>query len=250
MLQITEKLSMAIAAFIRRHPRLPRLVIVRSLAASLALGGCVPATSYEQANSAAQVEREGHRRTAAQLAATEAELAQEKAEKEALASQKAELERRLASGESELAQVSLEREHSEKTSEQQSELVTQLRGELARVGDHLKAFEGDKDELRQELSETQALLTQKDRQIALLEAQIERLKQGEEKSADAQQQLSGALEDLAKLQQERDVDMEEPADDIEEPESPDAQEPAHPSKDAPANAPTEGAEEVLPSEEG
>src|SRR5690606_6764842 len=140
---------MTLASFIRRHPRLPRLIILRSLAASLALGGCVPSTTYEQAQSAAEVEREGHRRTALQLEATQAELAREKSERAALASQKTELEHRLLSGESQLAQVSLDRENSDKASQQQSELVTQLRGELARVGDHLKEFEGDKQELRQ-----------------------------------------------------------------------------------------------------
>lgn len=217
---------MNFAAFIRRNPRLPRLFAVRALALSFALGGCVPATSYEQANSAAEVEREGHRRTAEKMKVMERELEQERAEKAAIAAQKAELEKQLAAGENELAQISLEKETSTKASEQQAELVTQLRGELARVGSHLKEYEGDKQSLRDELDDAKKRLADKDRQIALLESQIARLKSEASDSEDAAAELSGALADLEELQNET----------------------AAPEAKAPADSKS-SAEEVLPAEE-
>ena len=49
------------------------------------------------------------------------------------------------------------------------ELVTQLRGELARVGDHLKTYQGDKDDLTVKLSTAET-------QVSTLEAEVERLR--------------------------------------------------------------------------
>jgi outer membrane murein-binding lipoprotein Lpp len=61
-------------SLLSRHPRLAHLLVTRAVAFSFALSGCVPATKYEQVSSAAEVEREGHRRAVLQLNAQEEEL--------------------------------------------------------------------------------------------------------------------------------------------------------------------------------
>lgn len=177
----------------RANTRLPHLVIVRTLMACFALGGCVPATSYEQANSAAEVEREGHRRAAEKLAVAEEELKHANAEKAALLAEKKDLEARLHTEESALAQTSLDMESAKKSNEQQSELVTQLRGELARVGDHLKTYQDDKDALADQLAAAEA-------KVKLLEEQVVYLRSKAETSEDAQAKLRGALEELSDMQ--------------------------------------------------
>lgn len=241
---------------ISRHPRLARLVVTRAVALSFALSGCVPATKYEEASSAAEVEREGHRRAVARLNAQEEELMRVKADNAELANRKAALEDQLKKEESELAKTSLDMEGVEKERQQQAELVTQLRGELARVGDHLKAFENDKEGLKGKLEAAES-------KIKLLESQLEYMKGQQETSEEAQERLRGALADLESMQQPRGTDDEgvdkpaepaedaavkaEPTDAQEEP----ADEPAAkeaPEKAAPEEAPSseDAPEEVLP----
>lgn len=238
---------------ISRHPRLARLVVTRAVALSFALGGCVPATKYEQASSAAEVEREGHRRAVARLNAQEEELMRVKADNAELANRKAALEDQLKKEESELAKTSLDMEGVEKERQQQAELVTQLRGELARVGDHLKAFESDKEGLKGKLEAAES-------KIKLLESQLEYMKGQQETSEEAQERLRGALADLESMQQPRGTDDEgvdkpvEPAEDAAAEAEPTEAEPTEAEEepaDEPAvkEAPEKAAPEEVPSSE-
>jgi chromosome segregation ATPase len=176
------------------RPLLARWLVTRTVSMALSLGGCVPATSYEQAKSAAEVEREGHRRAAEKLRLSEEEMKRVTAENEALLAIKADLESQLSKEESELAQTSMDMEGVKKEREQQAELVTQLRGELARIGDHLKVYQGDKVTLEEKLKAAEA-------EVKRLEQQLQYLKAQQESSEETQDQLRGALADLASLQQ-------------------------------------------------
>lgn len=229
---------MKLSLLFSRNPRLPRLLVTRALALSFALSGCVPSTSYEQANSAAEVEREGHRRSAEKLAAAEAALAAEKAEKESLLAQKKALEEKLLTEEERLARTSLEMETASKAQEEQSELVTQLRGELARVGEHIKVYRDDKEELSAQLSAAEA-------RVSMLEGQVALLKNQEKDTLDANKQLEDALVDLQELQ--KDVGQDPATDEAPEPEGTEsdsaADEPAPSDESAPSD------EEVMPTEE-
>ncbi len=221
------------------HSRIPRLLVTRAIALSLALGGCVPATSYEQANSAAEVEREGHRRSAEKLTAAETALEAEKAEKEALLAEKKALQDKLLSEEERLARTSLEVETATKAQEEQTELVTQLRGELARVGEHIKVYRDDKDDLAAKLSAAEA-------RVLMLEGQVALLKNQEKDTQEANKQLEGALEDLQALQREVGQDpSEDAAAEEDEPEA----EAGAPSEDDPSADDSSADDEVLPSEE-
>lgn len=233
---------MKLSLITRSQSKLPRLLVMRGLAVSFALSGCVPATTYEQATSAAEVEREGHRRAAIRLSAAEEELKRVKAEKEALAAEKKDLEARLAKEETELAQTSLDMESAQKAHEQQSELVTQLRGELARVGDHLKAFQGDKVALSEEVSAAE-------KKVKLLEEQVAYLRSKAEMSEDAQEKLRASLADLDKMQgAEDDAEVQAPEDESTEDQTlPDAEE--GPSDDGQAKEGEEPVDEVMPEGE-
>jgi chromosome segregation ATPase len=179
------------------------------------------------------------------LAAAEEELKRTQEEKAALFTEKKELEARLQKEESELAQTSLDMESAQKAHEQQTELVTQLRGELARVGDHLKAFQGDKDALAEDLSAAEA-------KVALLEQQVEYLRSKAETSEDAQEKLRGALEELAEVQDTtaKPEPAPEQAPKAAEPEE--ASAPSDDEKQAPTDgdedAPEEPIDEVLPED--
>lgn len=118
-----------------------------SVALMLLLGGsgCVSRATYEQAQSAAEVEREAHQRVAERLAEVEAALAALQSDLERREAALAEQERRLAE-----ADLSLKLAHHERDASGQ--LVDQLRGELARVGDHLRAYSEQKERLTQELN--------------------------------------------------------------------------------------------------
>lgn len=180
---------MTIRRILRAHPRLPRLIVTRGLALSFALSGCVPATQWEEASSAAEVEAEGHRRVAERLTKAEADLERAKADNEKLSAAKEALEAQLEKEELQMAQTSMDMESTKKEQEQQVELVTQLRGELARVGDHLESYQGDKDELTVKLAAAET-------EVAMLETEVQRLRVKAEASAANQEQLRGALKDM------------------------------------------------------
>src|SRR5690606_17149733 len=200
------------------------------------LSGCVPSTAYEQAVSTAEVEREGHRRAAEELMRAEGELKQVRTERAQLLAERNQLLSRLQSEETRAAQASLDVQNGEKATEQQQELVTQLRGELARVGENIKVYEGERSDLKTELQTTAAALAEKDKRISALQAEVAGLKARAEQSAATQDQLSGALDELTSLQEqvadgqeeqseeEQGQDVSDPQ--VEEKENPEAIHPA------------------------
>jgi chromosome segregation ATPase len=136
------------------------VVLTRVIVGALLLGGCVSKTSLEQADSAIDVEREGRRRTALQLAAAEGEVERLKAEREAL------LEK-LQNEEEETSSSLLDVTMTQKDRDHQAELVTQLRGELARVGEHLKSFAGDSLALTEQKQQLEAQVVNLRAELAL-----------------------------------------------------------------------------------
>lgn len=115
----------------------------RQLALLALLGvfsGCVPATRFEEAQSAAQVEAESHRRA-------EQQLAQLKAENDQLRSQMQAQGHTLDERDQALSQAELDSSVQGKQRQDAEGMVEQLRGELARVGGHLQAYHDDKQKL-------------------------------------------------------------------------------------------------------
>jgi hypothetical protein len=131
-------------AVIDTAPRV--LVHIASLAAlGVVFGACVvPQTRYEEALSAARVEQAAHRHTGERLYAIEQQL---------MAAEAALRERtQKLQGQDELiAAAQLDARVADKERESATDLVEQLRGELARVGDHLGVFAGQKAQLTAEL---------------------------------------------------------------------------------------------------
>ncbi|HLV68790.1 MAG TPA: hypothetical protein VKY73_23400 [Polyangiaceae bacterium] len=127
-----------------------RPAAVRALGALLlaSLAGCVPVTRLEEAQSVAEVEAESRRRAAIALAAEReraAKLEASLAEREAALQEQQRLldEQRLATS------------ITEKERDESAVLVEQLRGELSRAGDHLRAYSEQKAELERELADTE-----------------------------------------------------------------------------------------------
>lgn len=148
------------------QPRaLHRFLIVRSVVAAIAFFGCVPAAQYEEAQSAAEVAQEAQRRTLARLAEVEAEL-------ERLQTTHARAEQRLGQYDQAVSEAALERVHLEKQRDEHAELVSTLRGELARVGDHLRVYSDDRSELSERLELAQA-------ELERLSSELERLRAGQ-----------------------------------------------------------------------
>lgn len=127
---------------------LHRFLFVRSLAAGILMMSCVPTAQYEEAQSAAHVAREAERRAVEKLASVEQEL-------ERLQEEHGQVAERAARYDSELAQAELDRIYLEKQRDEHAELVTQLRGELARVGDHLRTFSDERADLGARLEAAQ-----------------------------------------------------------------------------------------------
>ncbi len=114
------------------------------------IAGCVvPQTRYEEARSVVAVEQEAHRRTLAELAVISNKLA--KAENAIR-----EREKRLEQRDQKIAEAELAQSISQQERQSASDLVDQLRGELSRVGDHLRAFADEKKRLADALSATKA----------------------------------------------------------------------------------------------
>ncbi|HEY6722814.1 MAG TPA: hypothetical protein VI197_02250 [Polyangiaceae bacterium] len=125
-----------------------RALVAARAAAGLTLlliaSGCVSQSAFEEAQSAAEVERAAHQRAAARLAEVEGSYSGLESDLQRREAALAEQERRLAE-----ADLSLKLAHQERDASGQ--LVDQLRGELARVGDHLRAYSEQKDRLTEEL---------------------------------------------------------------------------------------------------
>ena len=106
--------------------------------------GCVPATRFEEAQSAAAVELGGRQRAEYQLSLLKAENQQLRAQ-----SQQAALA--LDEREQALSQAELDSSTQGKQRQEAEGMVEQLRGELARVGGHLQTFHDDKQKLETSL---------------------------------------------------------------------------------------------------
>jgi hypothetical protein len=129
----------------------PRLILHVASVAALAglLGACVPATRYEEAKSASEVELAGRQRAQAELAATQAKLAAAQAELD-------QRSQKLAETEQSVSESKLENSVAVKERDEATGIVEQLRGELARVGDNLRSYAQQKADLEKSLQAAQA----------------------------------------------------------------------------------------------
>jgi|GEM_PF-985553 hypothetical protein len=129
----------------------PRLIVhVASIAALAGLASaCVPATRYEEAKSASEVELAGRQRAEAELRATHEKL-------DALSAELDQRQQKLAESEQSVSETKLENSVAVKERDEATGLVDQLRGELARVGDDLRTFAKQKADLEKSLDAAQA----------------------------------------------------------------------------------------------
>jgi hypothetical protein len=129
----------------------PRLLVHLATVATVAglMAACVPASQYEEAKSASEVELAGRQRA-------EAELAQTRAKLEALNAELSERDQRLAVTEQTVSESKFEHSVAVKERDEATGLVDQLRGELARVGDDLRSYAEQKAELEKSLSAAEA----------------------------------------------------------------------------------------------
>ncbi|MES1177192.1 MAG: hypothetical protein ABUL62_22915 [Myxococcales bacterium] len=129
----------------------PRLILHVASVAALAglLGACVPATRYEEAKSASEVELAARQRAQAELAETRAKLIAAQAELE-------QRSQKLAETEQSVSESKLESSVAVKERDEATGVVEQLRGELARVGDNLRSYAQQKAELEKNLQVAQA----------------------------------------------------------------------------------------------
>lgn len=135
---------------------LHRLIVVRAIVASAMLGGCVEATAYEQATSAAEVQAEARRRLSAEYAGQKAELTRLRAEQQRLQAENQRLTTLLAEREGTIDQAQLDLVLATQEKHQEATLVQQLRGDLARVGSDLDVFADEKAGLGAELTAVRA----------------------------------------------------------------------------------------------
>ena len=124
----------------RVSPRQLVLLLVLGL-----LSGCVPATQFEETQSAAQVEMEGRRRS-------EYQVSQLKTENAELRAQMQKQSQVLDDRDQALSQAQLDSSNLGKQREDAQGMVEQLRGELARVGGHLQTFHDDQQKLQAALA--------------------------------------------------------------------------------------------------
>jgi hypothetical protein len=132
-----------------KHKLLSHFPLLRAALLLPLVAGCVvPQTRYEEARSAISVEQEAHRRTLEELASISNKLA---AAEQAVA----ERERRLEERDQKISEAHFSASVAEQDKSTATDLVEQLRGELARVGDHLKAFSDEKQRLADALGVAQ-----------------------------------------------------------------------------------------------
>ncbi len=117
-----------------------RVTCLGMLSGLLLVAGCVPATRYEEAQSALNAERTAHRRTLSRAYHLQRQLAD--AHTAATAATK-----RLEEHEQKLAAVNLDAKLAGSARDNAVGTVEQLRSELARAGDHLRVFSQEKQEL-------------------------------------------------------------------------------------------------------
>jgi hypothetical protein len=125
----------------------PRLIVHLAALATLAglMVACVPATQYEEAKSAGQVEMAGRQRAEAELVATRTKL-------DAANAELSERDTKLAATEESVSESKLENSVALKERDEATGLVDQLRGELGRVGDDLRSYAQQKADLEKSLA--------------------------------------------------------------------------------------------------
>jgi flagellar motor protein MotB len=125
----------------------PRLIVNLGAVAAIAglMVACVPATQYEEAKSASEVEMAGRQRAEAQLQAANAKL-------DAANAELSERDAKLAATEETVSESKLENSVALKERDEATGLVDQLRGELGRVGDDLRSYAKQKSDLEQSLA--------------------------------------------------------------------------------------------------
>lgn len=123
--------------------------LVSTLVLGLAAASCVPETRYEEARSAAEVEMGGRLRA-------EHRLREVEQERDRLQAELARRDGALAERDQVIDQSKLEMSLAAKERDEAARLVEQLRGELARVGDHMRVFSDQKSELEQALRKVEA----------------------------------------------------------------------------------------------
>ncbi len=128
--------------------RLATLLLL-SFIASAACACVVPATRYDEARSALKVEQEANRRGAAKLYQVEQQVA-------ALQADLDKRQQKLDQQDRQIAAAQLDKNVANKQRDNASQLVDQLRGELARVGDNLRSFAEQKQKLSDALDDAEA----------------------------------------------------------------------------------------------
>jgi len=129
----------------------PRLIVHVASVAALAglIGACVPATRYEEAKSASEVELAGRQHAEAELRAMHEKV-------DALSAELDQRQQKLSETEQSVSETKLENSVAVKERDEATGLVDQLRGELARVGDDLRTFAKQKADLEKSLDAAQA----------------------------------------------------------------------------------------------
>jgi outer membrane murein-binding lipoprotein Lpp len=127
-----------------------RLPIAATVVASALVAGCyVPRSRYDQANAQLRQEQAARR-------ATEGDLDRARAEIAALTSSLGAREAALSTRDGQAAQAKLDADRLSTERDDAVGLVDQLRGELARAGDDLRTFSGQKQELESALAAAEA----------------------------------------------------------------------------------------------
>jgi hypothetical protein len=128
----------------------PRLLLHVAALAALAgtFAACVPATRYEEAKSASEVELAGRQRAEAELFSTRARL-------DTATAELGQRTQKLAETEQSVSESKLESSVALKERDEATGLVDQLRGELARVGDNLRSYAQQKADLEKSLQAAQ-----------------------------------------------------------------------------------------------
>jgi hypothetical protein len=146
-----------------RRSNAPRLIAALF---PLLLSGClVPQSKYDDAMAKLRAEQQEHLRAEGELARVQAMVARI----DEILKKK---EESLAAREGELAQTKLEVDKTASEREEAANLVEQLRGELGRVGDHLRDYSNKKKELEVALTDAEARSKKLERQEATVRDKV------------------------------------------------------------------------------
>jgi hypothetical protein len=120
--------------------------------------GCVAQTRYVEVRDALVREQAGHHETASQLRETGDRLIVVEQERDQARREVGSRQARLDRNEQRLAQLRMDLDVAAQQREEAGRIVEQLRGELARVADHLRTFSDQRDTLRTALDAAEGKL--------------------------------------------------------------------------------------------